>query len=130
MVMTRILNGNRPPRPPKGNELGLSDKLWGIIQSSLAHEVEKRPSLSTFVYFLERAIPDIVVLDELTRFDANSEGHVKKLRHVFEYGDNTLLGMREKETLTIVEIFDRVSLLVHCLFIPLENFCPRLDSGS
>ena len=113
--MVKIITGKRPSRPPKGRELGLSDELWGVIESSLAHKVEKRPSVSTFVDSLEKATPDIAALKGLTEFDASSQGHVQKLRHVFEYGDNTLLGMREKETLTVIEIFDRVSLLARCL---------------
>ena len=109
MVMMKIMGGKRPSRPPKGTELGLSDELWGIIQSSLAHEVEKRPSVSTFVNFLEKATPDIAALKKLTGFDANSQGDIQKLRRVFEYGDNTLLGMREKESLVVIEVFDQVS---------------------
>ena len=115
MVMASIITGKRPSRPPKGRDLGLSDELWGVIQSSLTHEVEKRPSASTFVHSLEKATPDIAALKGLTEFDASSQGHIQKLRHVFEYGDNTLLGMREKETLTVIEVFDRVSLPARCL---------------
>ena len=113
MVMVRIITGKRPSRPPKGTELGLSDELWRIVQSLLAQEVEKRPSVSTFVDFLEKAIPDIAALKELTGFDANSQGDIQKLRRVFEYRDNTLLGMREKETIVVIEVFDQVSPPAH-----------------
>ena len=110
----------RPSRPQKGKNLGLSDELWELIQSSLAHEAERRPPVSTFV--LEKATPDIAVLKELIEFNANSEEHVQKLHHMFEYEDNTLLGMREEETLVVIEVFDRVSLLAHHLFTPLKRF--------
>ena len=53
----------------------------------------------------------MAVLKELTKFDTNSEEHINKLRHVFEYGNNTLFGMREEETLIAIEVFDRVNLL-------------------
>lgn len=119
VVMKRIINGERPQRPRQGETLGLSDELWEVIRSSLACELERRPSASTFVGSLEKATPDIAVLKELTKFDANSEGHIQKLRHMFELGDNTLLGMREKETLTVIEVFDQVSLPD---FLHLSNF--------
>ena len=112
----KIVGGKRPSRPPTGTELGLSDELWGIIQASWVQEVEKRPSVSAFVDFLEKATPDIAALKELTGFDANSQGDIKKLRRVFEYGDNTLLGMREKESLIVIEVFDQVS--PHSLSFP------------
>ena len=119
IVMKRIINGERPQRPRQGETLGLSDELWEVIRSSLGCELERRPSASTFVGSLEKATPDIAVLKELTKFDANSEGHIQKLRHMFELGDNTLLGMREKETLTVIEVFDQVSLPD---FLHLSNF--------
>ena len=103
--------GERPSRPPEGKELGLSDELWELIRSSFAHEADRRPSVSRFIDFLEEATPDITVLKDLTEFDADSEEHLQKLRHIFQCGDNTLLGMREDETLTVIEVFDRVSLV-------------------
>ena len=119
-VAEKIIDGERPPRPPKGKKLGLSDEFWGIIRSSLARKAEERPLVSTFVSFLEKATPDIAVLKELVEFDANSEEHVKKLHSMFEYGDNTLLGMREEETLIVIEVFDRVNPLTNHLFTPLQ----------
>ena len=121
IVMKRIINGEKPQRPLEGGRLGLSDEFWEVIQSSLAREVKKRPSASTFVGSLEKAIPDIAVLKELTKFDANSEGHIRKLCHILQLEDNTLSGMRVEETLTLIEVFDQVSLFAHCLFIPLEG---------
>ena len=118
-VMKRTIDGELPPRPPKGKDLGLSDGLWELIRSSLTREVGGRPLVSTFVDFLEGATPNIAVLEDLTGFDANSEEHIQKLQHMFEYGDNTLLGMRENETLALIEVFDHVNL--HHLFIPLEH---------
>ena len=109
--MKKILYGERPPRPPKGKKLGLSDDLWEIIQSSLVHEAEERPPVSTFLNILKEITPDITTLKELTEFDANYEKHVQELRRMFGYGDNTLLGMREEETLVVIEVFDRVSFL-------------------
>ena len=111
-VMKRITDGKRPSRPPKGKELGLSDLLWEIVQSSLASEVAERPPVSTFVDFFEKASPSISTFEELAQFDAHSEDDIKKFRCMFEYGDNTLLGMRENETLVVIEVFDRVSLLI------------------
>ena len=119
--MNRIINGERPSRPQDGKELGLSDELWTIIQSSLAQEVDGRPLASAFVDFLESTTPNIATLKQLVEFDADSEAHTQKLRHIFEYGDNTLLGMRENETLAVIEVFDRVSLVCHIL-ISIERF--------
>jgi serine/threonine protein kinase len=130
MIMKKITDGERPPRPPEGKNLGLSDEFWKVIQSSLAHEVEKRPPVETFVVLLEKATPNITVLEELTNFDANSEDDIQKLRHMFGYGDNTLLGMRENETLAVVEVFDRVSPLAHHSSMSLERFRFRLVLGS
>ena len=65
IVMKRIVYGERPPRPRRGGELGLSDELWEFIQSSLVHEAEERPSAFAFVDFLERVTPDIAALKEL-----------------------------------------------------------------
>ena len=112
IVMKRIIDDERPPRPRRGRKLGLSDEFWGIIQSSLVQEVTERPSVSVFVDFLGRATPDIAVLKELARFDPNSEEHSKKLHHMFECGNNTLFGMREEETLIAIEVFDQVNLIL------------------
>ena len=130
MVMKRIVDGVRPSRPQRGKKLGLSDELWELIQSSLVHEAERRPPVSTFVDYLEKATPDIAVLKELIEFDANSKEHVQKLHHMFEYEDNLLLGMREEETLVVIEVFDRASLFAHYLFAPLERLWLRRVSGS
>ena len=113
MVMKRVVDGIRPSRPQKGKKLGLSDELWELILSSLAHEAERRPLVSTFVIFLERANPSIALFEELSQIDAYSEDDIQKLRRMFEYEDNTLLGMRENETLVVIEVFDQVSLLIH-----------------
>ena len=117
--MKKIIDGERPPRPANGKKLGLSDELWEIIQSSLVHAVEKRPSVSTFIDFLEKATPDISTLEELAEFDENSEDHIGKLHRLFQYRDNTLLGMRENETLVVIEVFDRVS--PRYLFVSLKR---------
>jgi hypothetical protein len=122
MVMKKITDGERPLRPPKATRLGLSDELWVAIQSSLVSKAERRPSVSVFVDLLERANPDITVLRELTEFDASSEGHTQKLRHMLRYGDNTLLGMREKETLVVIEVFDRVRMFFTENLAPLPRF--------
>ena len=111
--MKKILDGEKPPRPPKGKKLGFSDDLWEVVQYSLAHKVEERPPVSMFLDTLEEVTPDIAALKELTEFDANSEEHIQELRRMFGYGDNTLLGMREEETLVIIEVFDRVNLTRH-----------------
>ena len=115
--------GERPSRPPEGKELGLSDELWELIRSSFAHEADRRPLVSRFIDFLEEATPDITMLKELTEFDADSEEHLQKLRYMFECGDNTLFGMREDETLTVIEVFDRVRLVHRVL-----SFANALDS--
>lgn len=114
--MKKIKAGEQLLRPSEGKELGLSDELWELVQSSLTHEVEKRPPVSAFLDFLEKATPNISVLRELVEFDVNSEDDIKKLRHMFEHEDNTLLGMREGETLMVIEIFDRVKPLTQHLF--------------
>ena len=95
-------------RPLIGEELGFSDELLELTLSSLAHEAKERPSVSTFVNLLERATPNIAMLGQLVGFDANSEGHIQELRRMFEYKDNTLLGMREEETFVVIEVFDMV----------------------
>ena len=112
MVVRNTIDGERPQRPPKGKKLGLSDEFWEIIQSSLAHETQKRPPAEMFVEFLEKATPDMAMLKELTEFDANSDDNIQELRKMLEYGDNTLFGMREDEALVVVEVFDRVGFLV------------------
>jgi len=122
--MKKIIGGERPPRPPKEKKLGLSDELWEVVQASLAQEVKERPSVSTFVDSLEEATPDVTVLKQLTEFDLNSEEHVQMLHHMLGYGDNTLLGMREEETLVVIEVFDRVNLLAH------HSLHPRNASDS
>lgn len=110
--MKKITDGDRPQRPPKGKRFGLSDGFWGIIWSSLAHEAKERPPVGTFVEFLEEATPDMAVIKELTEFDTNSEDDIRKLRKMFECGDNTLFGMREDEALVVIEVFDHVCSLV------------------
>ncbi|KAF9643599.1 kinase-like protein [Thelephora ganbajun] len=107
-VMMKIMDGEQPPRPQQMTKFGLSDEFWKIIQSSWAYEVYQRPPVGVFVEFLEKATPDIAVLKELTEFDANSTEHIRKFSYMFEYGNNTLLGMREDETLVLIEVFDRV----------------------
>ena len=112
MIVRNTIDGERPQRPPKGKKLGLSDEFWEIIQSSLAHETQKRPPAETFVEFLEKTIQDVAMLKELAKFNASSEDDIQKLRKVFECGDNTLVGMQEDEALVVIEVFDRVGFLV------------------
>lgn len=119
--MKKIVDGERPSRPQGGEELGLSDELWELVQSSLAPELEKRPSASAFVDLLEQATPDIAALEELIEFDASSEDDIQKLRRMFEYGENTLLGMGEEDTLVVIEVLDRVNSFAQHLFAPLEH---------
>jgi serine/threonine protein kinase len=121
VVMRKIIDGERPQRPSKGKNLGLSDEFWEIIRSSLAQEAKERPSVVTFVKFLEKATPDMAMIGELTEFDANSEDDVQRLRKLFGYGDNTLFGVREDEALVIIEVFDRVGSLVRP-FVPASRF--------
>jgi len=111
--MKKIIDGERPQRPPKAKKLGLSDDLWEAVQSSWVHEAGNRPQVSTFLDILEEVTPDMAALKELTEFDANSEEHVQELRRMFGYDDNTLLGMREEEALVVIEVFDRVNLARH-----------------
>lgn len=110
-VIKKIIDGDRPSRPSGGEELGLSDELWGIIQSSWARQAKKRVPVFKFIDFLKRATPDLAVLEELTEFDANSEDDIREVRRMFGYGDNTLLGMRAEETLVLIEVFDQASSL-------------------
>ena len=121
-IIKQIMGGERMPKPPGGKELGLSDELWRLIRSSWTRDVEKRPAASDFVDFLEGATPNIAVLKGLAEFDTNSEGDIQKLRHMFVYGANWLLGMREGETLVVVEVFDRVNASLNNPFTPLEYF--------
>ena len=112
VVMMKLIDDKRPQRPLKGKKLGLSDKLWEIIQSSLAHQAEERPPVGTFVEYLEKATPDMTIFKKLAEFDANSEADIWELHNLFEHGDNTLFGMRNNETLVAIEVFDRVGSLV------------------
>lgn len=105
--------------------LGLSDELLELVWSSLAHEAGERPSAPAFVDLLEEATPDITMLEDLVKFNANSEDDVQKLHHIFERGDNSHFGMREEETLVIIEVFDQVTPLSQHPFIPLGKFSPR-----
>ena len=111
-VTRKIANGKRPSRPRNVQKLRISDELWAGIKSLWAHEAVDRPPLSTFVGLLERANPDITLLEELMEFDVGSEDHIKMLRSVFDYGENELLGMREYESLILIEVFDRVGFTV------------------
>jgi len=115
MAMERIKGGERPSRPPNTTRLGLSGGLWVVIQSLLVHEAEKRPPVSAFVEWLDAANPSIAALEDLTKFDPNSEGDIRNLRHMFRHRDNTLFGMREKETLVVIEVFNRVSCIARQL---------------
>jgi len=117
--MKKTIDGERPSPPSGGKELGLSDELWELVQSLLAHEVGERPSAPAFVDFLEKATPDIAALEELIEFDANSEEHIQKIHQMFRYGDNTLFGMREEGSLVVIEVFDRVNHAQHS-FMPLK----------
>ena len=72
--------------------------------------MEKRPPISVFIDLLEKATPDIAVLKKLMEFDTSSKEDIQELYHMFEYGDNSLLGMREEETLVLIEVFDQASL--------------------
>ena len=111
--MTRkIANGERPSRPPNTEKLEISNELWTAIQSLWVHEADHRTPLSTFVGLLERANPDIALLEELMEFDGSSEEHIKNLHLVFEYEENTLLGMREYESLVLMGVFNRVGITV------------------
>ena len=116
--MKNIVGGKRPSRPLKGKKFGLSDELWRIIQSLLVHEVGRRPPVSTFVDFLEKTSPDIAMLKELAEFDVNSEEYAQKLPHVFAHAGNTLLGMRENESLAVIEVFDRVRTIARYFLTP------------
>ena len=129
IVIKRIIEGDRPSRPSRGRKLGLSDELWELVQSSWVPEAEERTSVSAFVDLLRKATPNVTVLKALTKFDATSEEDIQKLCHVFDYEDNTLLGMREEDTLVLIEVFDRVSFSTHYLFTPPGHFQPRSVPG-
>ncbi|KAF9789359.1 kinase-like domain-containing protein [Thelephora terrestris] len=109
-VTKKLVDGERPPRPPKASKLGLSNELWAAVQSLWAQEPGDRPPLDTFVDLLERVNPDMGLLEELKEFDANSDEHIAKLDYMLQYGDNALFGMREDESLVLIELFDRVGL--------------------
>jgi len=129
IVIKRIIDGERPLRPLRGKEFGLSNELWELVRSSWVHEEEERPSVSAFVDFLKQATPDIAVLKELTEFDATSEEDIQKLCHILGYEDNTLLGMREENTLILIEVLDQVSFSAHYPFTPSSHFRPRPVPG-
>jgi len=115
VVMKKIVNGERPQRPPKGKKFGLSDEFWEVIKCSSAHKAEERPSVGKFVEFLEKATPDMALLKELTEFDANSKDDIQKLHKMFEHAENALSGMREEETLIVIEVFDRVGFFIRTI---------------
>ena len=119
-----IARGKRPLRPSQTSNLGLSGELWAAIESLWAHQAGDRLPLSTFIDLLERAIPDITLLEELMEFDVNSGGHMKKLEYIFNFGDITLLGMREYESLVLVEVFDRVGFTVLSVLALWSDFPP------
>ncbi|KAF9780742.1 hypothetical protein BJ322DRAFT_279145 [Thelephora terrestris] len=112
MAMKKIVEGEQPLQPPKRQRLGLSYELWALIQSSWSPEVDDRPSVSTFVSFLEGANPDIALLGELMGLDVESEEHISKLERLFRHGEESLAGMREDESLILIEVFDRVHFTV------------------
>ena len=88
VVMRNIANGKRPSRPPNTQKLGIPDELWVAIESLWVHEADDRPPLSSFVDVLERANPDVALLEELRELDASSKEHIQILRSVFDYGEN------------------------------------------
>ena len=118
VVALKIVGGERPPRPPKTTKFGLSDELWAVVQSLWAHEASDRPPLYTLVDLLEKANPEITLLKELMEFNGNSEEDITKLRNMFDCGDNALFGMREDESLFLIEIFDRASFIVQSTPVP------------
>jgi len=46
------MSGERPERPFEATELGLTDGLWDLIQSSWAEDTTKRPSVPTIIDYL------------------------------------------------------------------------------
>jgi len=78
IAMRKIVGGERPSRP-SATELGLSDELWAVIQSSLASEVEKRPMVSVFEDLLGRVGPETVLVVQSEEIINISDGSVSYL---------------------------------------------------
>ena len=117
-VTRKIANGKRPSRPLGTRKLSIPDELWAAIESLWAHEAGDRPPLSSFVDVLERANPDISLLEQLMGSD-NPRENIQTVRSLFDYGENALLGMRECESLILIEVFDRVGYTVlHAALLP------------
>ena len=112
MVAKEIVDGERPSRPPGTMELGLSSEIWEVISSFWAHEAGDRPPLSTLVDLLEKVNPDIALLEELMESGVSSKPFTTKFRHLLYLEDHTLFGMREYESLALIEVFDRVGFTI------------------
>ena len=125
MVMKKIIDAKRPPRP-KGKKLELSDEFWEITQSPLAYEMGKdlrwRHSSSFW-----RGLPQISPCPDNSPNSTRTLKTISKTSAVFEYGDDALFGMREDETV-VIEVFDRVGFLVRHL-VPLYRLRSTFVSG-
>lgn len=64
--------------------------------------------------------PDIAVLKNSPSL-TQTWGDVQKLRCMFWYGNNRLLGMREDETFVVIGVFDRVGFPVQHLALSLDS---------
>ncbi|KAF9651282.1 kinase-like protein, partial [Thelephora ganbajun] len=49
VVIKNIMLGERPKRPSRATELGLTDGLWDLIQSGWAQNASERPSVPTII---------------------------------------------------------------------------------
>jgi hypothetical protein len=55
MVLHKVLNGERPPKPVDCENVGFTDELWDLMQRGWAAEPESRASLVDFIQVLGRS---------------------------------------------------------------------------
>jgi hypothetical protein len=52
VVLNKVLNGERPPKPVDCESVGFSDELWDVVERAWAAEPESRASLADFIKVL------------------------------------------------------------------------------
>jgi serine/threonine protein kinase len=52
IVLSKVLNGARPPKPVDSESVGFSDELWNVMQRGWAVEPDSRAPLASFIEVL------------------------------------------------------------------------------
>ena len=110
-VIFKVMSRGRPQRPIELLDIGLSDEVWTLVESSWHHERETRPSISFLLNRLRAATPGISVLEGLEDFDPNSQASIDVLRSILESSVDKIKAadMTHENHVTLIDILDRVS---------------------